>query len=93
MIFEGVFSPLKAPDRFAELRVDPDLGTICWPNGADIAPEALYDALLRHPPLLRARSGTITLSVTNGRAICRLRIQSKQARIPRACMLLAIPES
>jgi hypothetical protein len=43
--FEGVFAPLKSADRFAELRVDPELGTICWPNGADIAPEALYAAL------------------------------------------------
>jgi hypothetical protein len=49
--FEGVFAPLRAPDQFAELRVAPDLGTICWPNGADIAPETLYDAVLQgHAP-------------------------------------------
>jgi len=30
------------PARFAEVRVDPDLGTICWPNGADLAPDMLY---------------------------------------------------
>ena len=34
--FEGVFAPLRALDRFGELHVAPDLGTICWPNGADI---------------------------------------------------------
>ena len=45
--FEGVFAPLRAPDRFAEFHVAPDLGTICWPNGADIAPETLYDAVLQ----------------------------------------------
>ena len=55
MIFEGLFAPLKTADRFAELRVNPDLGTICWPNGADIAPEALYEALLQHPPRVTAR--------------------------------------
>jgi hypothetical protein len=47
--FEGIFAPLRSADRFAELRVDPDLGTIRWPNGADIAPETLYDAVLRRP--------------------------------------------
>ena len=55
MIFEGLFAPLKTADPFAELRVNPDLGTICWPNGADIAPEALYEALLQHPPRVTAR--------------------------------------
>ena len=54
MTFEGVFSPLRAPDRFAELRVAPELGTISWPNGADIAPETLYEAVLHRPLPTRA---------------------------------------
>jgi hypothetical protein len=49
--FEGVFAPLRALDKFAELQVVSDLGTICWPNGADIAPETLYHAVLQgHSP-------------------------------------------
>ena len=52
--FEGVFAPLRALDRFAELHVAPDLGTICWPNGADIAPETLYDAVLQGQSPTRA---------------------------------------
>jgi Protein of unknown function (DUF2442) len=43
--FDGVFAPLRAADRFAEVRVNPEAGTIEWPNGADIAPETLYDAV------------------------------------------------
>ena len=36
--FDGIFAPLKDPIRFRELRVHPELGTIYWPNGADLDP-------------------------------------------------------
>lgn len=38
-----VFEPLKNLDYFSKVSVSPKLGTIVWPNGADIAPETLYD--------------------------------------------------
>lgn len=38
----GVFEPLADPEYFRLVRVDPGLGTIAWPNGADIAPETLH---------------------------------------------------
>lgn len=34
-----VFEPLRDPEYFKRFTVSPDLGTICWPNGADFAPE------------------------------------------------------
>lgn len=37
-----VFQPLLDPAEFARVRVDPEAGTIVWPNQADIAPETLY---------------------------------------------------
>jgi len=43
--FRGVFEPLADPACFAGVRVNPDLGTIAWPNGADIDPVVLYQAV------------------------------------------------
>jgi hypothetical protein len=37
-----IFEPLRDPARFREVAVDPELGTIVWPNGADVCPDVLY---------------------------------------------------
>ena len=38
-----IFEPLRRdPALFASVQVDPELGTIVWPNGADIDPDVLY---------------------------------------------------
>ena len=41
-----MFAPLKDIEKFRSFRVDPELDTIVWNNGADLAPEFLYDRLL-----------------------------------------------
>jgi hypothetical protein len=46
--WRGVFEPLKDPDYFARVEVDPDAGTITWPGGLDMAPEPLYDEARRN---------------------------------------------
>jgi len=33
---------LDDPEYFAKARVDPDAGTVVWPNGLDLAPEVLH---------------------------------------------------
>jgi len=40
--FSGVFAPLLDPAYFEQVRVEPDLGTIVWPNGADLDPVVIY---------------------------------------------------
>ena len=40
-----VFEPLRDLEYFRRFVVSPDLGTVSWPNGADFAPEFLYDKL------------------------------------------------
>jgi hypothetical protein len=39
-----VFEPLRDPAIFAQAFVD-DFGAVAWPNGADLAPDALYRTL------------------------------------------------
>ena len=39
-----VFEPLKDTRVFEQATVD-EFGAICWPNGADLAPDALYDRI------------------------------------------------
>jgi hypothetical protein len=43
--FRGVFAPLRDQGYFARVRVEPGLGTIAWPNGADLDPDVLYAQL------------------------------------------------
>ncbi len=41
--FDGVFERLKDDSYFRQVHVNPDVGTIVWPNGADLCPDVLYD--------------------------------------------------
>ena len=48
--FSGVFAPLLDPVEFATVKVDAELGTVCWPCGADLDPDVLY-AIVTGTPL------------------------------------------
>jgi hypothetical protein len=41
--FDGVFEPLRDLDLFRQVRVEPEYGTIVWPNGADLDPFVLHE--------------------------------------------------
>ena len=38
-----MFEPLKDKNLFKQFKVDNDIHTIVWPNGADFSPESLYE--------------------------------------------------
>ena len=40
-----MFEPLKDLSKFKSFHVDPDIETIVWDNGADLAPEFLYEKM------------------------------------------------
>ena len=50
-----VFKPLREPSVFAQLRVDDELETIVWPNGADLAPEYIYFQAFKREPELQTQ--------------------------------------
>lgn len=47
--FEGVFAPLRDPELFSAVAVDPELGTVCRPNGADLEPDVFYALITGQP--------------------------------------------
>src|SRR2546426_12272953 len=63
-----VFEPLRDPGFFARVMLDPVAGTVVWPNGADIAPEALYGQPPKSRSRVRRRSPNHALQRTGARA-------------------------
>jgi hypothetical protein len=41
-----MFIPLRDVEYFARVAVDAEIGTVVWPNGADLAPDVLHEQAL-----------------------------------------------
>ena len=48
-MIRGVFALLNDEHFFATVQVNPHIGTVCWPNGADIDPDVLYSLVTGKP--------------------------------------------
>jgi Protein of unknown function (DUF2442) len=47
--FSGVFAPFKDLSFFNQVQLNPELGTIVWPNEADLDPDVLYAIVTGQP--------------------------------------------
>jgi hypothetical protein len=43
VLFGELFGPLRDPAVFRQVRLDPEVHTLVWPNGADFDPAMLHD--------------------------------------------------
>jgi len=50
-----LFGPLQAAGLFSQVRLDPEVRTLVWPNGADFDPATLYD-WQEEGPILSAKA-------------------------------------
>lgn len=38
-----MYRPLRDPDLFNQVKIDPEVHTLVWPNGADFDPDTLHN--------------------------------------------------
>ncbi len=53
-LYGPIFEPLRDPTYFAQAYLDSDSRTVTWPNGADFAPDFLYQYAPEESPLAQA---------------------------------------
>src|ERR1700681_4763806 len=65
--FTGVFAPLRDRAEFAAAYVNPELGTVCWPCGADLDPDVLYALVTgaKIPSLEKTASSPVDAVISN----------------------------
>lgn len=51
LVGKGVFRRWEQSGEFERLTVDSEFGTVVWPGGLDIAPDALYECITSRAPV------------------------------------------
>ncbi|MBI5724686.1 MAG: DUF2442 domain-containing protein [Planctomycetes bacterium] len=80
----AMFEPLKDKRLFRRFRVDNEIGTIVWDNGADLAPEFLRHLAASHRLYARKR----TCNIRRKSAQKRSSLTSKSFRMPKKNLTL-----
>jgi DUF971 family protein len=58
-----LYGPLQDPELFAQVRLDPEVHTLVWPNGADFDPTTLHDwPYVQDELVTRARRWSTTVA-------------------------------
>jgi len=63
MLAGALYGPLRDVTVFNQVRIDPEVRTLVWPNGADFDPASLHD-WATHAPAMIARAQQWNLSPT-----------------------------
>jgi hypothetical protein len=63
MLAGALYGPLRDLTVFNQVRIDPEVHTLVWPNGADFDPASLHD-WTTHAPSMIARAQQWNLSPT-----------------------------
>lgn len=53
--YTGIFEPLLDENFFCQVTVSADLGTVVWPNGADLCPDVLYSQASGRPIIVEPK--------------------------------------
>ena len=64
-----MFEPLRNPAQFASVRLNPDIDTVVWDNGADMSPDFLYEisSPVVAPPLMKAAEEGVPYRTRSGK--------------------------
>jgi len=45
LVGKGAFALWGHSEQFAKVYIDAEFGTVCWPGGLNLTPDALYDRI------------------------------------------------
>lgn len=63
ILYGPLFGQLRDLDLFKQVTLNKEIGTLVWPNGADIDPTVLHDWPLHVEAIIQRRQARLAMSV------------------------------